>query len=216
MRHPALSLSTLLVALTLGAPALAEPAFYNEVIKDLDAGGCPPSTYDYVTGCNNLCHVEDPYPQGAKLPNQGYRQPFCALLMTQFGWSDYATLQASTLDTPLAKLKADPAYAQVVATVQDGCSNPQTEIAAAADGGAGVSLGSSGPVYGCAVGPLGTATPYAAFAVWGVALAAMLAARRRRRSGRLTLALAGACGLDQPATTRPTARHRLFPTPGPT
>ncbi len=162
---------------------------------------CPTSNFAYVSGCNNLCHVDNPNDQGAELPSEGYRQPFCALLMTTFGWSNYATLQASTLDIPLAKLKADPAYAQVVATVQDGCSNPATEIAAAqnaSDGGAGgggLSSGTTGPVYGCAVGPLGAAAPAAALAAFGVALTAALIARRRRWGPHLTLALAGTCGL---------------------
>jgi hypothetical protein len=201
MRHPALALSTLLVGLTPGGSALAHPAFYTEVIQDLDAVGCPPSTFDTEPGCTNLCHVDDPNEQGAELP-PGYRQPFCALLMQDFNWEGYATGQASTLDAPLAKLKADPTYAKVVSTVQDGCSSPSTEILAAAagdagdgGGGGGLSFGSSGPVYGCAVGPLGAAAPAAALGVWGIALAAVLAARRRKRSARLTLALAGTCGL---------------------
>jgi len=175
MRPTALALSTLLVGLTLTGEALAIPGYYNEVIKDLGAQGCPPSTKATVSGCTNLCHVGDPN-AGAALPpvDPG---PLYLLLTSEFGWSGYTSLNPATLDAPLAALKADSTYANVVQAIQAKCSSP--EDALTADG-----FGVAQPVYGCAVGGVGRGTAGGAFAIAGLAVMASLTTRRRR--GRAT------------------------------
>jgi MYXO-CTERM domain-containing protein len=198
MRHTAIALSTILAVLTLGGAASAHPAYYNQVIKTLNAQGCPPSTYDYVQGCANLCHEANPYDTGAVLPSPNTAQPFGSLLMNDFNWENYTNGQASTLVAPLDALMADTTFQAVVATVDDGCANPAAEIeaalnpAATGDGGAagegGVSTsgqvslgGGTPPVYGCAMSPVGGATGASPVAAAGLGLGIALFARRRRR-----------------------------------
>jgi hypothetical protein len=189
MKFSPLALCALVASLTFSAGAAAHPYFYTEVVQDLNAEGCTPSTFDTVPGCTNLCHIDDPNSSGMILPTQAPK-PFCALLMQNFGWAVNGASTASSLDAPLAALEADKAYAQVVTTIRNSCTDPTAEIEAVAGDG-GVSEQLVAPVFGCTMGRA-VSTRASSAVLLGLGLGVLVAMRRRRR-GSAPLVLA--CGL---------------------
>lgn len=176
MRSISLAICAGLLCTTSAMTASAEPQYYTEVQTILGATNCAPYSSSAVPGCTALCHTSDPDTSSAYPSPSGNAQAFCSALMNNFGWTTYASHQASGLDQPLEAMLKDQSYANAIAIVKNGCGDPTAAMPA--NGGAPtIPL----PEYGCDVAGVGVARGASALVVSVLGLLAFAGRKRRSR-----------------------------------